>query len=61
LSDDSFPQLDLFAGYRLHRQRGELTLGVMNLTGDDYHLNPVTAHPEYPHERVFYIRLRLTL
>jgi hypothetical protein len=54
---EMFGQLDLFAGYRLPRQRGEVVVGVLNVTGDDYRLDPVTAHPEFPRERVFYARV----
>jgi hypothetical protein len=55
---DSFPQLNLLAGFRFRHQRAELTLGVLNLTGDDYHLNPINLYQELPRERVFYARLR---
>jgi tetratricopeptide (TPR) repeat protein len=60
LANDSFPQVDLYAGYRLPRQWGDLTVGVLNLTDQDYHLNPVNVHPEFPRERVFYVRARFT-
>jgi tetratricopeptide (TPR) repeat protein len=60
LSDEYLPQLDLLAGYRLPRQRGDLTVGVLNLTDEDYHLNPVNAYVEYPRERVFYARVRFS-
>lgn len=58
LAGDSFAQLDCFAGYRLTRQRGDLTFGLLNATGDNYRLNPVTVHPEFPREQVFYARVR---
>jgi hypothetical protein len=48
----------LFVGYRLWRRRGDVTLGVLNVTGEDYHLNPVTPYAELPREAVFYARLR---
>jgi hypothetical protein len=56
---DSMQQLDLEAGLRLPRQRGEIALAVLNLTGDNYRFQPVTAHPEFPHARVFLGRVRL--
>ncbi len=56
---EEFPQLDLLAGYRFKNQRGEIALGVLNLTGEDYHLNPINLYQELPRERVFYARLRL--
>ena len=56
---DSMQQLDLEAGLRLPRQRGEIALAVLNLTGDNYRFQPVTPHPEFPHARVFLGRVRL--
>jgi outer membrane receptor protein involved in Fe transport len=58
LPDDSFQQLNLFVGYRFPRQHGDITLGVLNVTGEDYRLNPVTPYAELPREAVFYARLR---
>jgi hypothetical protein len=59
LPDESHGQLDLAAGFRLRRQRGEITLGVLNLAADDYRLNPISSYDEMPRERVFYAQLRL--
>jgi hypothetical protein len=56
---DEFPQLNVVGGYRLKRQRGELAIGGLNLTGEDYRLNPINLYAELPRERVFYVRLRL--
>ena len=58
-SGDEFPQLNLYAGYRFPRRRGELTVGVLNLTGEDYQLYPLNYYPEMPREPVFYARVRL--
>jgi Flp pilus assembly protein TadD len=58
LPGDEFPQLNLFAGYRFSRQHGDITLGVLNLTGEDYHLKPLNFYSELPRKRVFYARLR---
>ena len=55
---DDFPLLNLYAGYRFPHRRGELTLGVMNLLDEDYHLSPLNYHPEYPHERALFARFR---
>jgi Tfp pilus assembly protein PilF len=57
LADEAFPQVNLSVGYRFPRQRGEVSVGGLNLNGADYHLNPVNLHPEYPRERVFVARL----
>jgi hypothetical protein len=59
LPGDDFLQHNLFIGYRLQRQRGELSFGVMNLTDTDYHLNPLNAYAELPRERVYVVRVKL--
>lgn len=56
---DDFFQHNFLAGYRLRHQRGELTLGVLNLTGTDYRLNPLNAYEDLPRERVFVARLKI--
>jgi hypothetical protein len=58
LPGDRFQQLNLLFGYRFPRQHGDITLGVLNAFGEDYHLNPVTPYLELPREAVFYARLR---
>jgi Flp pilus assembly protein TadD len=59
LPGDDFVQLNLMVGYRLRRQHGEISLGVLNLTDTDYHLNPLNAYTELPRERVFVARLKI--
>ena len=59
LPSDAFSQFNLYIGWRFPRQRGDLTLGVMNVGGDDYHLNPLNSYAELPHERVYAAQLRL--
>ncbi len=56
---DNFTQFNLFIGWRFPRQRGDLTLGVLNVGGSDYHLSPLNSYAELPHERVFAATLRL--
>ena len=51
--------MNLYAGWRFRRHRGDVTLGILNLTDQDYHLTPLTPYNELPRERVFYARLRL--
>ena len=57
---DDFWQFNAFAGYRFPGRRAELTVGVLNLAGQDYHLNPLTLYNELPRERTFVARLRLS-
>jgi outer membrane receptor protein involved in Fe transport len=56
--DDCF-QHNLYVGYRLKRQRAEISLGVLNLADTDYRLNPLNAYAELPRERVFLVRLKI--
>lgn len=55
---EEFGQLSIVAGYRFQRQRGEIALGILNVTGRDYAMNPLTLYEELPRERTFYARLR---
>lgn len=56
--DESAYQVDLFLGYRFLRRRAEITLGVLNLTEQDYRLNSLTPYEEIPRERVWLARAR---
>ncbi len=59
LKDDSFYQVNLWAGWRFPRQRGEISLGILNLNDTDYRLNPLTPYAELPRDRTFFVRCRL--
>lgn len=59
LPGNDFAQFNAFAGYRFLRRRGELRLGVLNLTDQDYRLNPLSYQLELPRERTFYAALKL--
>src|SRR6185295_2941330 len=56
---DEFWQLNLVAGYRFPRHRGEVALGVLNALGGDYRLHPINQHPDLPRSRTFYARILL--
>jgi outer membrane receptor protein involved in Fe transport len=56
-----FYQFNLFAGWRFPRQRGEVSVGVLNLNDTDYHLNPLNSYSELPRERVFVMRFNFNL
>jgi hypothetical protein len=58
LNGADFQQLNLFAGYRLRRQRGEVALGLLNVTDQDYRLNPLTPYLDLPHKRAVFARLK---
>lgn len=50
---DDFWQLNLYAGYRFPRRHAEVTVGVQNVTGQDYRVDPVTYFLEQAHTRTF--------
>ena len=52
-------QLNLYAGYRFRRNYGDLTLGFLNITDDDYKLNPLNYYNELPRQRTLLVRLRV--
>jgi hypothetical protein len=56
---DSFWQHSIFAGWRFPRRQAELRLGVVNVTDQDYRLNPLSAHAVLARERTFVTSLRL--
>ena len=56
---DNFWQLNLLAGYRSPRRRVEISIGLLNVTGQDYRLHPINLHPELPRERTLFTRLQL--
>ena len=57
LAASDFWQHNLYAGWRFAHRRAELALGILNLTGQDYRLNPLASYQELPRERVFQVRL----
>jgi Flp pilus assembly protein TadD len=59
LPGDNFWQLNAFAGHRLWHRHAEITLGVLNITDQDYRINPLNLAPELPRERTFMLALRL--
>ena len=50
---DAFWQHHVFVGYRFPKRIAEIRLGVLNLTGRDYQLNPLNLYREMPRERLF--------
>ncbi len=55
--DDIF-QLNAYVGYRFRRNFGDVTLGFLNLTDQDYKLNPLNYYDELPRERTLVVRAR---
>ncbi len=59
LPSEDFAQFNAYLGWRFPRQLGDVTFAVLNISGGDYHLNPLNSYPELPHERVYAAQLRL--
>lgn len=53
---DDFWQLNIFGGYRFARRRAQVALGVLNLTGRNYQLNPLNLYNELPRERTLAVQ-----
>lgn len=56
---DDLWQFNAYIGYRLRRNFGDVTLGFLNLTAQDYKLNPLNYYNELPRDRTLLVRLRL--
>jgi len=56
---DEFWQFNLHAGYRFWNRRAEARVGLLNLSDQDYRLNPLTLYNELPRERTFTASLKL--
>jgi len=53
LDGDDFWQFNLMAGYRFWRRQVQVQVGILNLTDQDYQLNPLNLYSEMPHHRTF--------
>ena len=60
LPDDCFWQFDGLAGYRSPHRRFQATVGLLNLTGQDYRLHPVNSYLDLPRTRTLALNLRFT-
>ena len=56
---DDFWQFNVEAGWRFLRRRLEVRVGLLNLTDQDYHLNPLNLTSELPREREVVASLQL--
>lgn len=59
LPGDDFWQHNVYAGYVFGHRRAELRLGLLNLTDQDYRLNPLNLQSELARGRTFTASLRL--
>jgi len=53
---DNFWQFNVYAGYRFPRRRAQVTLGLLNLAGRNYQLNPMNLYNELPRERTLAVQ-----
>lgn len=58
LKGDDFWQLNLFAGYRFYKNQCEVSLGLLNIGGTDYHLNPLNPYLELPRDQTLLVRVK---
>jgi Tfp pilus assembly protein PilF len=59
LATEDFWEFNVWVGYRLWQRRVEARFGVLNLTDQDYQLNPLTFYLELPRERLYAAALKL--
>lgn len=57
---DDFWQFNLYAGYRFYRNQCELSCGLLNLTGQDYQLDPLNPYNELPRDRTLLVRAKFS-
>jgi outer membrane receptor protein involved in Fe transport len=57
---DDFWQINAYAGCRLFHRRAELSVGVLNLTDQNYRLEPLNLYNEMARSRTFLARLLVT-
>lgn len=48
---DDFWQVNLYLGWRFYRRHAELRVGLLNVTDQDYRLNPLNLYNEMPRDR----------
>jgi Tfp pilus assembly protein PilF len=56
---DNFWQLNAFVGYRFPRRKAEVALGLLNITAQNYKLNPLNLYNELPRSRTLALRLQI--
>lgn len=61
LADENIWQLNAFAGFRFPKRQVEVSVGILNLTDQDYRLNPLNTDSWPPRDRTLAVRLRLNL
>jgi hypothetical protein len=60
LAGDDFWQLNAYAGYRWWRRHAELRVSLLNLTDQDYRLNPLNLTAQLPRDRTLTVSFRFS-
>jgi len=58
LPGDDFWQFNVFAGYRFLNRAAEVRVGLLNITDQDYRLNPLNLYYELPRGRTLAVSLK---
>ena len=58
LADEDFWQFNVYVGYRFWLRHAEARIGLVNLTDEDYRLNPLTLYNELPRQRAVTFSLK---
>jgi Tfp pilus assembly protein PilF len=59
-SGDDFWQLNAYVGYRFWHRKAELTVGLLNITDQNYRLEPLNLYNETARNRTFLARLLIS-
>jgi outer membrane receptor protein involved in Fe transport len=57
---DNFWQVNLFGGYRFWHRHAQIQLGVLNVTDQDYRLEPLNLYTELPRQRTLAVNFQFT-
>lgn len=57
LGGDDFWQFNAVAGYRFPRRRAQVSIGLLNITDQDYRLNPLNLTGHLPRDRTLVVNL----
>ena len=58
LPGDDFWQFNVVGGYRFKQRKAEVSVGLFNLTDQDYRLAPLNLHSELPRNRTLGLSLK---
>ena len=56
---DDFWQFNAYVGYRFLHREGQVTLGLLNITDQNYNLDPLNLYNEMPRSRTLLVSLQL--